>query len=161
MSGTVLYSNLGLTSTVAPHSNHPNPFRITSGIRITPYAQPKLNTFIAIVWGACYTESLRRRAETDHGLAFKKYWITVEACIKQTETDCTNELWHFILLFLLLYAQADQHHWAFNNNIRLQSTYLFLLFIFLLFFLIVLLFLPCLFTRSTVLLVTQEWENYK
>lgn len=140
MSGTVLYSNLRLTSTAAPHSNHPNPFQFPQltlwikGTGITPYAQLKLNTFIAIVRGACSTESLRRRAETDHGLAFKKYWITVEACIKQTETDCTNELWHFILLFLLLYAQADQHPRAFNNNIRLQSTYVFLLFIVFLFF---------------------------
>lgn len=101
--------------------------------------------------GACYTESLRRRAETEHGLAFKKYWITVEACIKQTETDCTNEPWHFILLFLLLYAEADQHHRAFNNNIRLQSAYYSSYLYFSYFFLIVLLRLPCLFTRSAVM----------
>lgn len=157
MSGAVLYNNLRLTSTATPHSNHPNPFQFPQftmwmkGIGITPHTQPKFNTFTAIVWGACYTESLRRQAETEHGLAFKKYWITVEACIKQTETECTNEPWHFILLFLLLYAEANQHHRAFNNNIRLQSTYLFLLFIFLLFFLIVLLLLPCLFTHKTVM----------
>lgn len=132
------------------------------GIGITPYAQAKLNTFTATVWSARYSESLRRRAESERGLAFKKYWITVEACIKQTETDGTNEPWHFILLFLLLYAKADQQHRAFNNNIRLQSTYLFLSFRFLQFFFFnSVLLSPCLFTRGTVMFSGMTKVNYK